>query len=160
MVLLRGRGPFSAWAAILAKTDEDGRCRAFAVPSIRIREVNPVLSENANHMARPLGEEGAVGAVRSLRQGEKRAYRPFFCGCGAPVCNWARHCGNGVGHLRRRRGKPAGSAIEVRCEFRMLGPSRQLQRLAISVAIGGIADMTGNATGSTRSRMTQSDRPM
>jgi hypothetical protein len=30
----------------------------------------------------------------------------------------------------------------------------------IREAIGGIADMTGNATGSTRSRMTQSDRPM
>jgi hypothetical protein len=44
--------------------------RAFAVPSLRIREVNPVLSENANHGARPLGEEGAVGAVRSLRQGK------------------------------------------------------------------------------------------
>jgi hypothetical protein len=35
-----------------------------------------------------------------------------------------------------------------------LGPSRRFQRLTISVAIGGIADMTGNAAGSTRSRLT------
>ena len=57
--------------------------RAFAVSSIRIREVNPVLSENANYRARPLAEEavgaiGAVGAVRSLRQGQKRAARSFL----------------------------------------------------------------------------------
>ena len=35
------------------------------------------------------------------------------------------------------------------------GPSRRFQRLTISVAIGGIADMTGNAAGSTGTRMTQ-----
>ena len=45
--------------------------RAFAVSSIRIREVNPVLSENVNHRARPLGEEavGAIGAVGAVRRG-------------------------------------------------------------------------------------------
>ena len=44
--------------------------RAFAVSSIRIREVNPVLSENANHRARRLGEEavGAIGAVGVVRR--------------------------------------------------------------------------------------------
>ena len=45
--------------------------RAFAVSSIRIREVNPVLSENANYRARRLGEEavGAIGAVGVARGG-------------------------------------------------------------------------------------------
>jgi hypothetical protein len=35
------------------------------------------------------------------------------------------------------------------------GPSRRFQGLTISVAIKGIADIAGNDTGSTRSRMTQ-----